>query len=1047
MWIDIFSKKKRKEDELWDQGIQSFQKGDTEKGVKLLAEAVNISEQNGLLQKTAERADTLAVLLTELGALQDALQFHKRSLALEKKIGNMRGVAISLTNIGILHLMMGNPTEDLACQQEALNLFQTIGDQNGEAMVLHNLGNIHSKTNDIALAITCYEHAVMLAEQLGIGNILLPALSSLGVIYSQEGDLKRANATLEKALNYLDTFSEPRTASIIPVEWRETDIELTLLENLAKICTKRRDFSKAIMYCNRLIEKQRNMGDRQGFAKAMTLLGSIHMEKGEMDHAIECTEKALQLLLEISDDEDFARCCFQLALIYHRIGDLSHSLSTYEKALRTAPFCLYPELHSMIEGNFGLLYLDLGMFTQALKYSEEALQHARLMNFRLIEAAQLGNLGLIYQQMKDFSRAFNYFRAALSIQQDIGDEFNQANQLGNIGLTALELDNPRAAIQYFSQALELSVRLGMQYQEGIFLGNIGIAYEKLEEYEQAMSYFEQAVTKSREAGNRQFEIINLANLGGVFRILQRQSDALKALNEAIALVNECNEPDLIYHLHYSRGILNKELGLINNAYLDLKTSIENLEFLRLHIAGEENKLRFASDLEKSVLFEHIIELLYDKLKRNGESYEYIRRAKSQVFADQISHLDPIQKPFVPNHLCQAEQQLVIKLRNMEKNLALMPWASEENSWAELKETRRELDSVVSEITKFSPEYTKSHLTNILSIDQIHTTLNSQDKNITFVEFFVMVDKVLMYVMRTYDQELHIHEVPIEMARLEHFFRRWQNEIAQYQSLSLKETWHTLSDELIRPLRQYLDGCELLCLVPHMHLQYFPIHALMMDSMRLIEHVPIVYLPTSRLLEYWSHHPERNSKGCIAFGYSQHAKEKALFEEEAISIAKYFGGNALVGDKATCTAVRNEAKQYAYLHFSCHGFFDEKAALNSGIDLADGRLTVKDIMGLTLDANLIVLSACMSGVNMHTYSDDLVGLTRSFLIAGANSILVSLWAVDGESTFQFMEAFYGYLKSGHTKVMALQKAQLDLMRQPQFAHPYYWAPFILIGNWR
>ncbi len=138
-----------------------------------------------------------------------------------------------------------------------------------------------------------------------------------------------------------------------------------------------------------------------------------------------------------------------------------------------------------------------------------------------------------------------------------------------------------------------------------------------------------------------------------------------------------------------------------------------------------------------------------------------------------------------------------------------------------------------------------------------------------------------------------------------------------------------------------------------------------------------------------------------------------------------------------------------IHFSCHGFFDNQKPILSGLVLGDNSiLTLNDIYNLRLNVDLVTLSACETGINEHRAGDELIGLTRGFLYAGTPTVLVSLWKVEFESTMLLMKKFYNHLLYNKmTKVEALQNAQLEIMDSYGYNHPYYWAPFILIGDWK
>jgi tetratricopeptide (TPR) repeat protein len=324
----MFRKDKREAAALWDQGSRYVQEGDIQTGIELLAQAADLYEEVGALQEAVESADALAILLTNVGAPEEALHFYRRSLALEQWRGNRPGAATSWANMGTLHLIMGNTSEALTCQQEALSLFRSLGDQGGEAHVLFNLGNIYVES-DAHVALTHYEQAATLTESLGLDAILFGTLAALGTIYSRIGRPEQAVVTLERALTCLDRFSEQARVELVMAAEDPDDPELTILEQLTTICTERRDFSRAMEYCHRGLAKQRAAGDQQGVAKFKGLLGSIHLEVGETDQALEYTDDALRFLRQNPDDpEALARNLGQLARVYQQRGELRHALTT-----------------------------------------------------------------------------------------------------------------------------------------------------------------------------------------------------------------------------------------------------------------------------------------------------------------------------------------------------------------------------------------------------------------------------------------------------------------------------------------------------------------------------------------------------------------------------------------------------------------------------------------------------------------------------------------------------------------------------------------------
>jgi CHAT domain-containing protein len=187
-------------------------------------------------------------------------------------------------------------------------------------------------------------------------------------------------------------------------------------------------------------------------------------------------------------------------------------------------------------------------------------------------------------------------------------------------------------------------------------------------------------------------------------------------------------------------------------------------------------------------------------------------------------------------------------------------------------------------------------------------------------------------------------------------------------------------------------------------------------------------------------------------------------EEARLITQLYqpGSRLLSGDEATESAFKQQARDYRVLHFSTHGYFNMRNPLFSGLELAadgnnDGRLEVHEILGLSLNAVLVTLSACESGMGSGYFNelpagDEFIGLARAFLLAGSHSVLATLWPVDDRSTVAIMEGFYKRMEQagrtdGHNnnQAVALAQVQRDLKNSSRYKHPFYWAPFVLIGQ--
>jgi CHAT domain-containing protein len=236
-------------------------------------------------------------------------------------------------------------------------------------------------------------------------------------------------------------------------------------------------------------------------------------------------------------------------------------------------------------------------------------------------------------------------------------------------------------------------------------------------------------------------------------------------------------------------------------------------------------------------------------------------------------------------------------------------------------------------------------------------------------------------------------------------------------------------------------------VPHGPLHSLPFHALPAgEGEALIDRAEITYLPSASTLRYLrphtgngGHDPERDS--VLVVGVEDERIPKV--EEEVERVRELFArGDVLRSSAASMAEFRARAADADYVHVAAHGVFRGDDPYFSALRLADGWLSVYDLYGLELKARLVSLSTCQSGRSWVGGGDELVGLVRGFLHAGAGSLVVSLWPVNDSTTADLMVAFYRALRAGTPAPAALRSAMLEV--RAQHPHPYHWAPFVLIG---
>jgi CHAT domain-containing protein len=271
--------------------------------------------------------------------------------------------------------------------------------------------------------------------------------------------------------------------------------------------------------------------------------------------------------------------------------------------------------------------------------------------------------------------------------------------------------------------------------------------------------------------------------------------------------------------------------------------------------------------------------------------------------------------------------------------------------------------------------------------------------------------------------------------------------------STREVLSSLHTSLVTPVEVLLEEMGIrtfdgvgapgkLVIVPHGLLHQIPFHALFDGKRYLLERFEISYAPSARVYSLCQEKAPQRSGHALVMSVAD--RLIPAVEKEARAVAKHLPGVEVLSDEqATSDALRSASSGSSILHLACHGLFRADNPMFSSLKLHDGWLTAADVMRLDLTGALVTLSACESGRNEVFAGDEPIGLTRAFLGVGASTVVVSLWLVQDEATAFLMDKYYERLCSNVRPAEALRGAQLAL--KDEYSHPYYWAPFILVGQ--
>jgi CHAT domain-containing protein len=509
-----------------------------------------------------------------------------------------------------------------------------------------------------------------------------------------------------------------------------------------------------------------------------------------------------------------------------------------------------------------------------------------------------------------------------------------------------------------------------------------------------------------------------------------RTDQARAMLDTLLAMPEIRAMGNLYWVAlYERGVIALKQGQRDQAIKLFTQSVEAIESVRSTISFEAAKIGFAGDKQT------VYAALISALAQSGDwddAFIYAERAKARALVDLLAQRRDLGPPPSADANVRA---LFARASTVDTSIGL---ASNDESVRGIKvvaDARGSLGQV-------APEAASLVSAQNIAIEQIAAKLGADE---SLIDYYAQGDDLFAFVLRRGG----VTGFKLSAKGLDEDVRAFREAIdkrdARAGAIGVR-----LHDRLIRPLDGALTGAKL-TIAPHGVLHYLPFAALPNGNGYLIDRFELRLIPSANTLVYLRAEPPKKLGQLLALGNPDLGERRLDLpnaQTEAMAVAAMFpDSRALVRGDASKTAVKELANGFTMLHFATHGRFDANAPLSSGLYLAkgnesDGVLTVGDLYSLRWDVDLVTLSACETGLGKVANGDDVIGLTRGFLYAGARSIVASLWEVDDAATAQLMESFYRNL-AANGKREALRLAQIETReRYPQL---WYWAAFNILGR--
>ncbi|MEB3229688.1 MAG: CHAT domain-containing protein, partial [Leptolyngbyaceae bacterium] len=730
----------------------------------------------------------------------------------------------------------------------------------------------------------------------------------------------------------------------------------------------------------------------------------------------------------------------------------------------------------------GTEQLEQGKFAEALATFQAALQVYQTNGDRLRQSDTLDRIGNGYDALGQYANAFTVYQQSAAIRQAVGDRQGESETLTNLGITNIRIGQFNPAITHLEQAWTLYQSLGQgerswlrpEPRAGLILSNLALAYDKVENYPQSLQFAKQGLAQYRRGRDRQGEAIALNRVGQAYLKLGNLAKAQLYLEKAKTLTEqEANPPGLAQSLQ-SLGDLAAQKG---------QTAIALQRYQQAQALWQQLR----QPAEEGSSFNAIGKLWLD----TAQPEKAIAALESGValwesLRPGLTDQDKISITNIQAHTYNLLQKALVATEQPEAALAISE-RGRARAFAELLVHRLSLRGQQPHPPNGSSwplgETVLTPLAAPLTVDQIRTL--AQTQAVTLVEYSLVGDALYIWVIQPTGM-IHFRQQPLNDKGLGEQVQAHRTALGipgrgiAFEAIasppqSQQHPLHDLYQLLIEPIAPLLPSSpdRPVIIIPHRELFLVPFAALpdtsLPDSKMLIDHHALLFAPAISVISN-PNDPAPNSPSPDAFPLTSTEHPSALVvgnpampidpttgvrlnslagaEREALAIAPLLSTTSLIGTDATKTVVLKSLPDVAIAHFATHGLLDDFGTdIPGALALApteedQGFQTAAEIADVPLKAQLVVLSACDTGRGRIT-GDGVVGLSRAFLTAGVDQVIVSLWSVDDDSTAALMTEFYRQLQTGEEVAIALRHAMLATRHQ--YPRPSDWAAFSLFSR--
>jgi len=742
---------------------------------------------------------------------------------------------------------------------------------------------------------------------------------------------------------------------------------------------------------------------------------------GDLQASVADDKEALRISRELGDDVAVARADNGLGNAYHAAGNWAEAEAALAEALKIARAKGEKLGEAFVLNNLSTVHAAQGDFPLAIRYCEEGLKIKREVGNKVSLPSSLINLADYYDVEGREADARRVLTEAAQIGRDLDIKQAVSKATAEMGTIQLEHHHAEAALPLLEQALGLgkdSEDLGGQVED---MYEIGEAHLELKQYDLALKFSKDAIEASRGAGL--LEQLSDASLevAKTYLAMGQLKEARAALEESIGAIEELRG-------NVAGGATERQQFLSGKA---------DPYRLLVSVAAMQGDWAAALDGSEKAKGRILLDLYTESGMGSSALLTEAERAEESRVRGRFVSLD-----------MQFDRQASLPNFDPVKKSALD--ASRHEAKTALVKFREELYARHPELRVRRADFTALTARNMQALIPERTT--------ALLEYELTPNGNYLFVVTrggADNAEIHGLRLAVSSEELTRHVRRYHEQLAS-RNPDFAEESRWLYRALLSPARVLLRDVNSLVIVPDGMLWQVPFQALMRgDGKFLVESAAIDYVPSLAVLGALKSLAVGGHRARTLLAMGNPGGETEEQADEALALKKLYGeknARTLIGKAATLGRFREISPTSDVVHIAAHGIFDDHDPMSSHMVLAaesgqpqDGWLRAREIQGMQLKAELVVLSGCETGKGSFQDGEGLVGMSWAALAAGAHGSLASAWRVEASSTTEMMIAFHQNMLQGVSKAESLRRAELKLLHGDKYGHPFYWAAFVLMGD--